>query len=82
MGLLGGPVSVPFGEIVTRELTVTAGFGSSPASWRRAVRLVEARAVDLPPLVSHVYPLRDHAEAFARFARRDGLKTILDPRLG
>lgn len=82
IGLLGGPVNVPFGEIVTRELTVTAGFGSSPDSWRRAVRLVEERAVDLPPLVSHAYALRDHAEAFDRFARRDGLKTIFDPRLG
>lgn len=81
MGLLGGPVSVPFGEIVTRELTVTAGFGSSPASWRRAVRLVEERVVDLEPLVSHAYPLREHEAAFDRFARRDGLKIIFDPRL-
>lgn len=81
MGLLGGPVPVPFGEIVTRELTVTAGFGSSPTSWRRAVHLVEERAVDLVPLVSRVYALRDHAAAFASFARREGLKTLFDPRL-
>jgi L-iditol 2-dehydrogenase len=81
MGLLGGLVSVPFGEIVTRELTVTAGFGSSPASWRRAVRLVEERVMDLEPLISHAYPLREHEGAFDRFARRDGLKIIFDPRL-
>ena len=81
MGLLAGNVAVPFGEIVTRELSVTAGFGSSPASWRRAVRLVEARAVQLEPLVSHVFALRDHARAFDCFARRDGLKTMFDPRL-
>jgi L-iditol 2-dehydrogenase len=81
MGLLSGNVAVPFGEIVTRELSVTAGFGSSPASWRRAVHLVEERAVRLEPLVSHVFPLRDHAKAFDCFARRDGLKTIFDPRL-
>ena len=82
MGLLAGNVAVPFGEIVTRELSVSAGFGSSPASWRRAVRLVEERQVRLEPLVSHVFPLRDHARAFDFFARRDGLKTIFDPRLG
>ncbi len=81
IGLISGMVSVPFGEIVTRELSVSAGFGSSPASWRRAVRLVEEKAVDLLPLVSHVFPLRDHALAFDCFARRDGLKTIFDPRL-
>jgi L-iditol 2-dehydrogenase len=81
IGLLAGDVAVPFGEIVTRELAVSAGFGSSPASWRRAVRLVEERAVDLSPLVSHVFALRDHARAFDAFARRDGLKSIFDPRL-
>ncbi len=81
MGLLAGDVAVPFGDIVTRELQVTAGFGSSPAAWRRAVRLVEERAVRLEPLVSHVFPLREHASAFDCFARRDGLKTIFDPRL-
>ena len=82
IGLLGGDIAVPFGEIVTRELTVSAGFGSSPASWRRAVRLVEERAVEVAPMVSHVFALADHAMAFRAFSRRDGLKTIFDPRLG
>lgn len=81
IGLISGDVAIPFGEIVTRELSVSAGFGSSPRAWRRAVRLVERRAVDLGPLVSHVHPLRDHVAAFERFAARDGLKTIFDPRL-
>jgi L-iditol 2-dehydrogenase len=81
IGLIAGDVAVPFGEIVTRELAVSAGFGSSPRSWRRAVRLVEQGAIELLPLVSHVHALRDHEAAFARFAARDGLKTIFDPRL-
>ncbi len=82
MGLLSGDVSVPFGEIVTRELRVRAGFGSSPASWLRAVRLVEERQVDLAPLVSEVLPLREWQRALDAFERRDGLKTLFDPRLG
>jgi threonine dehydrogenase-like Zn-dependent dehydrogenase len=45
------------------------------------VRLVEERAIELAPLVSHVFALRDHARAFDAFARRDGLKTLFDPRL-
>ena len=81
MGLLSGDVSIPFGLVVTREIRVRAGFGSSPAAWWRAVRLVEARAVDLGPLVSAVLPLRDWSVAFDRMASRTGLKSILDPRL-
>jgi L-iditol 2-dehydrogenase len=81
MGLLSGDVSVPFGEIVTRELTVRAGFGSSPASWLRAVRLVGERQVELEPLLSDVLPLREWPRALEAFERRDGLKTVFDPRL-
>ena len=81
MGLLSGDIAVPFGEIVTRELTVRAGFGSSPASWLRAVRLVRDRLVELDPLISEVLPLRDWPRALDAFERRDGLKTVFDPRL-
>ncbi len=81
MGLLSGEIGVPFGEIVTRELRVRAGFGSSPASWLRAVRLVRARQVELEPLISDVLPLRAWPTALESFERRDGLKTVFDPRL-
>ena len=81
VGLLSGEIAVPFGEIVTRELTVTSGFGSSPASWERAVSLVGERRVDLAPLISEAMPLRAHVAAFQRLSRRDGLKIVFDPRL-
>ena len=81
MGLLSGDIPVPFGEIVVRELRVRAGFGSSPASWLRAGRLVANRSVELEPLISDVLPLRDWPKALEQFERRDGLKTVFDPRL-
>jgi L-iditol 2-dehydrogenase len=80
MGLLPGAVSVPFGEIVLHELRVRSGFGSSPASWLRAVRLVNHGVVDLESLVSEVLPLRSWPVALGRFERREGLKTVFDPR--
>ena len=81
MGLLSGDIAVPFGEIVTRELRVRAGFGSSPASWLRAVRLVRERQIQLEPLISDVLPLRSWPIALEAFERRAGLKTVFDPRL-
>jgi L-iditol 2-dehydrogenase len=81
VGLLAGDISLPFGEIVYRELGVRAGFGSSPASWLRAARLVAARQVELGPLISDVLPLRAWTTALEQFERRDGLKTVFDPRL-
>ena len=81
VGLLSGTISVPFGEIVLRELRVRSGFGSSPTSWLRAVRLVSDGMIDLDSLVSEVLPLRSWATALERFERREGLKTLFDPRL-
>jgi len=81
VGLLSGLTSVPFGEIVLRELRVRAGFGSSPGSWLRAVSLVVDRQVQLDVLLSDVLPLRAWPAALERFERREGLKTVFDPRL-
>jgi L-iditol 2-dehydrogenase len=81
MGLVPHEIPVPFGEIVTKELTVRAGFGSSPASWLRAVRLVRDRLVTLEPLVSQVLPLREWPRAVEAFHERNGLKTVFDPRI-
>ncbi|MDQ3870999.1 MAG: alcohol dehydrogenase catalytic domain-containing protein [Chloroflexota bacterium] len=81
MGLLAGEVSLPFDGVVTRELTVRAGFGSSPESWLRAVRLVAGHQVELEPLVSEILPLREWPKALTSFERRTGLKTVFDPRV-
>jgi L-iditol 2-dehydrogenase len=81
VGLLAGVISVPFGQIVLRELTVRAGFGSSPRGWMRASTLVASRQVRLEPLVTDVLPLREWRTALSRFERRQGLKTVFDPRL-
>jgi L-iditol 2-dehydrogenase len=78
---LSGPASVPIADLVAREVSVRMGFGSSAASWWRAMRLLEAGLVDLAPLVTHVLPLREWATAFDLMRHREGLKIVLDPRL-
>ena len=40
IGLAGKPVSIPFDLVCFHELSVTSGFASTPASWRRALELV------------------------------------------
>jgi L-iditol 2-dehydrogenase len=81
MGLHSGNATIPYGEIVIRELAVRAALGGSPAGWLRVEELLEARLLDPRPLVSSVLPLREWPLAFERFDRREGIKNLFDPRL-
>jgi L-iditol 2-dehydrogenase len=80
MGLRGADVTIPYDLICFHELTVTAGFASNPASWRRAMKLLEAGEVQLAPLVTEVLPLADWRRAFDASRAGDGVKFVLDPR--
>ena len=78
MGLRGADVTIPYDLICFHELTVTAGFASNPASWRRAMALLPD--LSLEPLVTEVVPLRDWRRAFEASRAGDGVKYVLDPR--
>jgi L-iditol 2-dehydrogenase len=80
IGLAGKAVEIPFDLVCFKELTVTSGNASTPASWARALGLVSWRAVALGPLVSDVLPLEQWEDAFAATRAAAGIKFVLDPR--
>jgi L-iditol 2-dehydrogenase len=80
MGLRGADITLPYDLICFHELTVSAGFASNPASWRRAMALLAAGDVALAPLVTEVVPLADWRRAFDASRAGDGVKYVLDPR--
>jgi L-iditol 2-dehydrogenase len=79
IGLAGKNVSIPFDLVCFRELTVTAGNASTPASWDRALRLIEERRVELEPLLTEAVPLAEWERAFAATRRGAGVKFVLVP---
>jgi L-iditol 2-dehydrogenase len=81
VGLAGKPVEIPFDQVCYRELTVTSGNASTPQSWRRALELIEARSVELEPLVSEVVPLLEWERAFAATREGSGIKFVLAPSI-
>jgi L-iditol 2-dehydrogenase len=80
VGIFGAPVTVPLDAFLYKELTVRSGNASTPASWKRAMLLLEAGLVDLDPLVSDVVPLAEWERAFDATRRHEGMKIVLDPR--
>jgi L-iditol 2-dehydrogenase len=79
IGLAGKQVSLPFDLVCFRELTVTSGFASTPRSWRRALELIEARSVELEPLLTEAVPLEEWEQAFAATRAGAGIKFVLIP---
>ena len=80
IGIFGKPVTVPFDEILFKEVTATSGNASTPTSWRRAISLLDRGLIELDPLVTDVVPLAEWERAFADTRRGEGVKVVLDPR--
>jgi len=77
VGVFGRDVTIDFNAVLLKELTVTSGFASTPASWRRAMSLLSDGHVRLEPLVSSVLPLRQWRTAFDDLRAGRGLKIAL-----
>ena len=79
MGLRGADITLPYDLVCFKELTVSAGFATTPMAWRRAATLLSTGSVALQPLVTEVMPLSRWADAFARSRSAQGVKFVLRP---
>lgn len=62
------------------ELTLVGAFHHTPGLIRRAVELLEARAIDPGPLVTHRMGLAQVKEALAMMERGETMKVLVDPQ--
>jgi L-iditol 2-dehydrogenase len=63
-----------------KGLTILLCRRMEPADLPRAIRLAEARRVELAPLVSARYALSEYEQAFEHLVERRGLKAIVEPQ--
>jgi 2-desacetyl-2-hydroxyethyl bacteriochlorophyllide A dehydrogenase len=80
-GISGQAAPLDADVIVLGHLRVQGIFGASRNAWLWVTELFAAGLLDLEPLVSHSFPLEDHAAAFAALTDRSGraLKVQLRP---
>ena len=81
VGLCGRPITLDFDRICFKELVVTSGFASTPGSWRRTMALMNGKHLNLEPLISDVFPIRDWSHAFNNSLLLKGFKYLIDPRM-
>jgi L-iditol 2-dehydrogenase len=75
----GTSISVDTRRAHYEELTLVGAFHHTPALIRRAVELLESRAIDPEPLVTHRMGLAQVKEALAMMERGETMKVLVDP---
>ena len=75
---LGGDVSLPQNMVVAKELSICGSFRFH-AEFALAVKLINARRVDLAPVITGSYPMQQATEAFGVAAdRKRSMKVLID----
>ena len=75
---MGGDVSLPQTTIVTKELTVCGSFRFH-AEFALAIKLINDRRVDLSPVITNSFPMKQAVEAFEMAGdRRRAMKVLID----
>jgi L-iditol 2-dehydrogenase len=82
VGIFGRRIEFDLDTVLYKELVVTSGNASTPASWEQAMALLGEEAVQLDPLVTEVVPLVEWERAFAATRSGEGVKYVIDPRPG
>jgi (R,R)-butanediol dehydrogenase/meso-butanediol dehydrogenase/diacetyl reductase/L-iditol 2-dehydrogenase len=72
----GKPISLDlFEKVVVRELTIK-GLQLSQNNWPRALKMFHR--IDVKPLISNIYPLKDAAKAYDEVVAGSSLKLLFD----
>jgi len=79
VGLYGHPIRWDLEQVPYKEIIVSGGNASTPASWRRALEMLGQGLVQTEPLISHRLPLTQWEEGFRLFREKIGGKILLIP---
>jgi 2-desacetyl-2-hydroxyethyl bacteriochlorophyllide A dehydrogenase len=77
----GRPMPLETNVFCLKDLRVHGVFAYTTRSFEQALRLIESGRLDVRPLVTHTFPLRDYEKAFDLLRRRPEpvVKVILKP---
>jgi L-iditol 2-dehydrogenase len=78
LGLNGGKTAPVIPDKLTLDEIDLVGIRSSPNAYPAMIRLMETGAVDVTPLLTHVYPIDQVAEAFAALESRAAIRPIVE----
>ncbi|HHW11436.1 MAG TPA: alcohol dehydrogenase catalytic domain-containing protein [Firmicutes bacterium] len=77
-----GPVTVDINKAVVRNVNLYTVRGEGRRNVRRSLSMAAQRKIDLRPLITHEFPLKDINKAFDTFTQRidNAMKVIVHPQ--
>lgn len=80
LGLSGREhVELPWDLAIKKAARLICSFSSNWTSWERALSLLAGGKVNVDPLITACYPLKDWQQAFQRLERLEAIKILLNP---
>ncbi len=78
LGLTGGKTVPISPDALTLDEIDVLGVRSSPNAYPAMIRLMETGAVDVSPLLDHVYPMERVTDALAALETRQAIRPIIE----
>ena len=79
IGLVGPEtISIPWNNLLYKELDLVGCFSSPPSSWRKALAVEGEEAIKLRKLVTEILPLEDWERGFEMMHRGEAVKILVD----
>lgn len=74
-----GSLNLMSNDIHYKEMVLTGSHGSTPATHKEALELIDSERINLKYLITHIYPLEELNEAFKVASSGEGQKVIIRP---
>ena len=72
-------LSVPWEEALMKSVQLTWSHSSNWTSWERAISILAGGKIDVNPLISFSFPLREWKKAFDLLEQMEAIKILLIP---
>jgi len=79
IGLYGQSISLDMDQVAMREIVLKGAFVHTSETWKKAIALMDNKAVNLKVLVSGTFPITTWQEAFRLSEAGEGIKYLLYP---
>ncbi|MFN2350618.1 MAG: zinc-binding dehydrogenase, partial [Kiritimatiellia bacterium] len=78
VGIFGKPITFDLDRILYREIRLLGSFSQKFVGWEKALELCAAGRIQVSPMITHIFSLKDWREAFDLFESGAAIKVIFE----